>query len=669
MGIERLYADTIEAEYQRGLRNPAPPAEPDFGAWSLLSSGFAGFRTGFLEQGASALEGIAAFGRYSDQRRAEMGARTADPQRKAEAQAGMDALARDARRTAQASAPDPETAHQAEVMLHGLTRFGAKAIGSVVAAGPIAGAGLLGAEETNTAYRDLRLKGIDSETALKVAAVQGAISSLGVVLPVSGAALPLSTGGKVAATVGLVGVGGPGSYVAQETLSRDILQRAGYADEASKHDPTDWLGLGISTVLPGAFGAYAMRGAMRSTKPMPPVRTEAGVREAVQLTPEEQAASDAFERSAANLAELRKEIARQKDPAARAVLEAELAKQTEAAARLGQDAVAEAAARSPEVVDAARVSVLQETLARSLPDHPEAVPRLMDAINALSSGERPLVEPPSVFMARVFERQIADLEAERATLLPVAGQLADRGEIAAIREERALLEQNRPASSEADIKALAKQIQAADRVSYKTALSEAKRQTAEAVSTFNARVVRLDGAIRRNAEGQQAFDRVSAIDREVDAARRQMTEMIPFSAFRTPVAEAARQALRETRASTTAATDAAPQARLQEAQQDAPTPTQAADPEAAAPARGAGDETRPGVPDAGRPAAAPEAARVDADIVQRLADEAPDTMVTLPGMDEPMRLDEALAEIARQRALDETDADLLRAAVLCDLSP
>jgi len=43
--------------------------------------------------------------------------------------------------------------------------------------------------------------------------------------------------------------------------------------------------------------------------------------------------------------------------------------------------------------------------------------------------------------------------------------------------------------------------------------------------------------------------------------------------------------------------------------------------------------------------------------------------VTLPGMDEPMRLDDALAEIARQRALDETDADLLRAAVLCDLSP
>ena len=55
-------------------------------------------------------------------------------------------------------------------------------------------------------------------------------------------------------------------------------------------------------------------------------------------------------------------------------------------------------------------------------------------------------------------------------------------------------------------------------------------------------------------------------------------------------------------------------------------------------------------------------------IVEALAAERPDMMVTLPGTDEAVRLGDAVEMIRAQQALDETDADLIRAAVLCDLT-
>lgn len=56
-------------------------------------------------------------------------------------------------------------------------------------------------------------------------------------------------------------------------------------------------------------------------------------------------------------------------------------------------------------------------------------------------------------------------------------------------------------------------------------------------------------------------------------------------------------------------------------------------------------------------------------IVEALAVERPDMMVTLPGTNEAVRLGDAVEMIRAQQALDESDAALVRAAVLCDLSP
>lgn len=52
-----------------------------------------------------------------------------------------------------------------------------------------------------------------------------------------------------------------------------------------------------------------------------------------------------------------------------------------------------------------------------------------------------------------------------------------------------------------------------------------------------------------------------------------------------------------------------------------------------------------------------------------LAAERPDMMVTLPGSNEAVSLADAVEMIRAQQALDESDAALVRAAVLCDLSP
>jgi hypothetical protein len=62
------------------------------------------------------------------------------------------------------------------------------------------------------------------------------------------------------------------------------------------------------------------------SKPMGSVKTEAGMKEAVKLTPEEEARSAAFERSAGNIAELKSEIAKAKSPEIKRILETELAR-------------------------------------------------------------------------------------------------------------------------------------------------------------------------------------------------------------------------------------------------------------------------------------------------------------------------------------------------------
>lgn len=733
MGIETLYADGIEQAYRRGLTSPAPQADPDFRTFGFLASGLSGIPRGAMEVLSSVRDLSAESERQfresprgrivAQEYERRTGVKPADQYR-------MPGGASIRQAAEYNLAPDPQTSHMAEQVFHGLTRFGTKAVGAVVAAGPVGGAALLGAEETNTIYRDLIGRGIDSETALKVAAVQGAISAAGVVLPVSAAGLSTALG-KVAGTAALVGVGGPGAYVAQETLARDILQRAGYADEAGRHDPADPLGLALSTILPAAFGAVSLRGALRTPKQIGPIKTEAGVRDAVQLTPEEQAASDAYERSAANLGELRQEIARTKDPAARQVLEAELAKQTEAAAQAGRGAVAESAARSPEVVDAARVKVLRETVQRSLPDGPDALLRLHEAMDAVAAGERvdvpdfatripnlaqfvesgrwkavgapKVADVPDEFIGwlkaagGVSMDQKFDITGERSAILSNPGGIFKRGgmgtdELASRAAEAGFLSPEQAGQGVYLIDLIKQRIRgepvlSASQIELQAERTSQLRGMEDRLTDLETRLRMLGedpAAARGNPEAMEAY--LQAHESRLLAARvgeigRPVADDSPEMDALRERAQQIAQDIRDTdRTLDQYETELEPLSPVMRSlvreELDAATTPQAANPEAAAPARGAGDDAPPGVPEPGRAAADVQAAgravtpaQAERQIAEALAVERPSLPVTLPGTNEAVPLADAMEMIRAQRALDESDAELLRAAVLCDLSP
>lgn len=243
--------------------------------------------------------------------------------------------------------------------------------------------------------------------------------------------------------------GGPVSFMAQNAASREILKAADYTAQAEQFDPLDPVGLALSTVLPFGFGALAMRGAKVKGK-----------------------------------------VADLHPPA--------------------------------EVVDAARVNLIRENMDSANPvphdlaaadAHAKAYTQAMEQ---QAAGERVNVAdvaptPDMVNAAKVLD-EIDALQAERADLLGDAGSLAERGAIRKARDELNMMERQQPPASEADIKDLAKIIQEREGISYKTALTQAKKQTAGAVADFEARQARLNQAIEVNANAQKATQRIGEID-------------------------------------------------------------------------------------------------------------------------------------------------------------
>lgn len=168
--------------------------------------------------------------------------------------------------------PDAATASTAERLTYDLTRFVTKAVGYTVAGAGVPGAVMLGADEGMKAADDLGQQGVDKTTRTKVGILTGAAATTGVLLPV---AAP----GSYLATAGLVAVGGPGAFMAQQAATRSILREANYKDLAEAYDPLDPVGLAVSTLVPAGFAGYAMRGAARASRAqaaIKPVADDAG---------------------------------------------------------------------------------------------------------------------------------------------------------------------------------------------------------------------------------------------------------------------------------------------------------------------------------------------------------------------------------------------------------
>ena len=145
--------------------------------------------------------------------------------------------------------PAPETASTAEQVLYGFARGASKIVAGALAGG-IPGVLAAGAEEGFTASDELRRQDVDADTRGKAGLVQGAGLAL--------AALP-AAGTTLKSTLALYAAGGPGGFMAQQALTREILQSAGYDKIGLGYDPTDPVGLAVSALIPAGFAAYGLR--------------------------------------------------------------------------------------------------------------------------------------------------------------------------------------------------------------------------------------------------------------------------------------------------------------------------------------------------------------------------------------------------------------------------
>lgn len=227
------------AALPRYIAPPKTRPEPKFSAWSMLSSVPRGVAGAVADVSATALEALEPFGAtvgrmYGETPEPGFGRKMAEDVR-----VGW----------AENMAPDAQTSHAAEQVLYQFARGATKIMAGSALAGP-AGVVAMGGEEAVTQTRELQRKGVDDATAWKAGGVQGAGLAL--------AALPL-LGKTMTQTAALYLAGGPGGFMAQQALTREILQAGGYDQIGAQYDPFDPVGLAVSSLIPAVFTAAGLR--------------------------------------------------------------------------------------------------------------------------------------------------------------------------------------------------------------------------------------------------------------------------------------------------------------------------------------------------------------------------------------------------------------------------
>jgi hypothetical protein len=227
---------------------PTVPTRPERSAWSAPFRGVAG--------GAAKLAATAA--------EFEQAASDALPaaefrQRRREAMGvSLPAVSNVTRGFERGIRPDPETSSLAEKILYGLTSVITAAVPGALVAGPFGAAAAIGGAEGTSAAADLPAS-VDAATRMQVGLTAGLLSGAGAVVPVVG-----STLGRTAA---LYAASGPGSFVAQQLITRKVLESANYGDLAQQYDPLDGEGWAMS-MIPGApfagFRAWQLTRSARS---------------------------------------------------------------------------------------------------------------------------------------------------------------------------------------------------------------------------------------------------------------------------------------------------------------------------------------------------------------------------------------------------------------------
>ena len=368
---------TEQALAERG-RRPAVPAPPRISAWAQAGEFLAAPGKGI---GQGALQTV----RNVNAAAGAAGVSAIDPREDLDGYLAEQALSREGaamadpvlRRGIEALRPDAQTATTASMILQDAARVLTKAGGYALVGGTpgaIVGTGL---DEAGTGALELIDRGVDPTTAAKAGVVRGAVMAASVAAPVAGRTL-LQSAGIVAAT-------GPGLFIAEQAITREILERARYRELAAEFDPFDPVGLGVSTLVPAVFGgAVHLRRAARARDEGGGRATDAPVLPdgPEVLTPEASSA----ESSADSV------------PSATAV------------ARLMAD--------SPEILDAAHVAFRQHAVddamlgdRANLPARATHARALDDAVRAMDDGEP--VQVSALEVDPVRAQRVADEVATR----------------------------------------------------------------------------------------------------------------------------------------------------------------------------------------------------------------------------------------------------------------
>lgn len=145
--------------------------------------------------------------------------------------------------------------------------------------------------------------------------------------------------------------------------------------------------------------------------------------------------------------------------------------------------------------------------------------------------------------AAAIEDEIQRTESERADLLADAGQSAELGQVSQIRDELSGLQDQRSAlDSDAALRDRTKEIQGSGpRISYKQALSQARREVSSQGADLDAQISRLQDSLEQNRNASQAAQRLADLDQRISDLRANRAAIdVPASPL-TPVAAALRE--------------------------------------------------------------------------------------------------------------------------------
>lgn len=400
--------------------------------------------------------------------------------RRAEAIQEHDQVGSSLGRFVKSMTPDAQSSGTAAQIIHGIGKTVGKAVGYSVAGGlPGIAVGLSSDEGINESLR-LQDAGVDQATANQAGVVRAATTAVSVALPGAGPTL--------AKTVGLVATAGPAAFMADQAAIKHILESANYAEKAKEYDPYDLTNLLISSVPGAVIGGIHLRG-----------RAKAG-------TAEVQA------RDASDLV-VKEEVNVQNDAAGITA-----AADQEAAARVMQvDTLLQRKALTP-LHDLAGQIDHQSAMDYAARQFNDGTP--IDVRSVLrSASDADAIPIESLANARLLDESGARLERERAELLPDVGNIAEPGAIVGIRDEVAALLQTRASFTDDALKTLAKQIQADEQVSYKSALSKAKKETEVRSTEIDRRISALEDQLETNRIAAEAAKRLADIDERIARIR------------------------------------------------------------------------------------------------------------------------------------------------------